>query len=137
MATATTMAPSTVREKLRVVAATAAADAEIVATRAPFVGTVAVAYSPDTVLTGANTESRTLSAINKGQAGAGVTEVASKAFTAGVSAPAFDETVITASVVALAVDVADGDIISFKSTAVGATGLAQPAGLVVITFTRA
>jgi len=131
------MAPGIVRVPLRVVATAANASSEVVAARASFVGTVGVTFTPDTVLTGANTESRTLSAQNKGQTGAGTTEVASRAFTSGVNAPAYDEATITASVVAAATDVADGDIITFKSQNIGATGLAQPAGLVIVTFTRA
>jgi hypothetical protein len=52
-----------------------------------FAGTVTLGlYSPDTVLTGANTDSRTIVLVNKGQAGAGTTIVATKAFTSGVNA---------------------------------------------------
>lgn len=135
--TATNQVALSQRQYHRTAATTAGASKEEAAGRFPFPGTVAVSFVPDTVLTGANTDSRTLSAQNKGAAGAGTTEVASKAFTSGVNAPAFDETTITESAVSGAIDGAEGDIVSFKSTSVGGTGLAQPAGLVILTFTRA
>lgn len=134
--TATGDFPRVERQFQRVPAVAAGSDGDVAVGRAPFIGTVAVYFTPDTVLTGANTESRTLSAKNKGQAGAGTTVVASKAFTLAVDAAAMDETVITASAVSGAIDVAEGDIISFVSTHVGATGLAQPIGLVTLVFTK-
>ncbi len=46
---------------------------------APYAGRVTkVAYLPATTLTGANTNSRTVSLFNKGQCGAGTTEVAER-----------------------------------------------------------
>jgi hypothetical protein len=104
---------------------------------APFDGTVtAVTYSPNSVLTGANTDSRTISIINKGQAGSGSTTVASKAFTSGVNAPASDETDITLSGTAANLVVAQGDMLAFVSTHVGSTGLADPGGLVSVSISR-
>ncbi len=104
---------------------------------APFAGTVtSVSYIPDTVLTGANTDSRTLVLVNKGQAGAGTTVVATKAFTSGVNAPADDETTITLSVVAGATTLVAGDVLAWQSTHVGGTGLADPGGLIRIQITR-
>jgi hypothetical protein len=106
--------------------------------RAPFAGTVsAVNYVPRTVLTGANTDSRTITVTNKGQDGSGSTVVASKAFVSGVNAPADDETAITLSVVANAPTVAEGDILECASTHVGSTGLADPGGTIIVEFTRA
>jgi hypothetical protein len=100
-------------------------------------GTVSsVLYIPDTVLTGANTESRTIVLVNKGQSGAGTTIVATKAFTSGVNAAADDETAITLSATAANLVVADGDILAWQSNHVGATGLADPGGRAVVEITR-
>jgi hypothetical protein len=120
------------------VAATAiAADAEHNVAVAPFNATItAVTYVPDTVLTGANTDSRTIVLVNKGQAGAGTTVVATKAFTAGVNAAADDETTITLSVVANATSVVAGDVLAWQSNHVGSTGLADPGGLAKVSFSR-
>lgn len=105
--------------------------------RAPFAGTVAsVTYTADTTLTGANTDSRTLSLKNRGQSGGGTTVVATKAFTAGVNATAGDETAITNSGTAANLVVAEGDILAWESLHVGATGLADPGGMVAVAFQR-
>lgn len=118
-------------------AVAAGADKESNIGTAPFAGTVsAVTYAPDTVLTGANTESRTIVLVNKGQAGAGTTVIATKAFVSTVNAPADDETAITLSVVAGATTVVEGDVLAWQSTHVGATGLADPGGLATVTVTR-
>jgi len=111
--------------------------------RAPFAGKVsAVTYIPRTVLTGANTDSRTITVTNKGQAGSGTTVVAQKAFTSGVNAPADDETAITLTDITVSgheldTTVAEGDVLEVASTHVGSTGLADPGGTVVVEFTRA
>jgi hypothetical protein len=130
-------APLIRRLSERVAAVAANADLESNLGAAPFAGTIsAVIYTPDTVLTGANTESRTISIINKGQAGAGTTAPASKAFVSGTNAPADDETAITLSSTAADLVVAEGDVIAWKSTHVGSTGLADPGGLASVEFTR-
>jgi hypothetical protein len=118
-------------------AVAAAADKTTNICRVPFAATVAsVTYAPDTVLTGANTESRTCSLVNKGQAGSGTTVVALKAFVSTVNAPADDETTITLSVTAADLVVTEGDILEWVSTHVGSTGLADPGGMVVVSFQR-
>lgn len=120
-----------------VAAAIAGADNERNVCVAPFAGTVsAVQYVPDTVLTGANTDSRTLVLVNKGQAGSGTTVVATKAFVSGVNAPADRVTAITLTATAADLAVAAGDVLAFQSTHVGSTGLADPGGLVHIEITR-
>src|SRR5688572_334647 len=58
---------------------------------------IVVTYVANALLTGANTNSRTLNLRNKGQDGSGSTVVVSKAFVSGVNAVAFDETVIILS----------------------------------------
>lgn len=115
----------------RVPAALAAdATADFVIGVAPQTGAVtSVTFTPDAALTGADTNSMTGEVINKGQAGAGTTQVAAKAFTNGVNAPAFDETTITLNATAANLDVVAGDVLAWRRTKVG-TGLAQPAGLV-------
>jgi hypothetical protein len=120
-----------------VAAAAAGVDNERNIGTAPFAGTVtSVTYAPDTVLTGANTESRTIVLVNKGLTGVGTTVIASKAFVSTVNAPADDETAITLSVVAGATTVAEGDVLAWQSTHVGATGLADPGGLATVVITR-
>lgn len=115
----------------------AAADAEVNLGVVPFAGTItAVKYVPDTVLTGANTETRTGLVKNKGQAGAGTTTAASKAFTAGVNAAADTPTSITLSAVSGATTVAANDVLAWQSTHSGSTGLADPGGILHVEITR-
>lgn len=119
-----------------VAAAAASADVSGAYIEAPFAGTVtAASIIPATTLTGANTESRTVQVHNRGQAGAGTALVASKAFTAGVNAPADDETSLTLGA-ALDLVVAEGDILEVTSLHIGATGLAGPAFQAQVTITR-
>jgi hypothetical protein len=114
----------------------AGADATEQVCVAPFDGTVtAVTYTPDTTITGANTNSRTISLVNKGQAGAGTTSVATLALTSGVNAPAADEKALTLSGTPANLVVASGDVLEFDSTHIG-TGIADPGGLVQVTFSR-
>lgn len=130
-------APLVRQYKATVPAVAAAADKESNVVDVEFAGTVtSVVYSPDTVLTGANTESRTIVLVNKGQSGAGTTIVATKLFVSGVNAAADDETAITLSATAANLVVADGDILAWQSTHVGATGLADPGGMALIEITR-
>jgi hypothetical protein len=118
-------------------AVAAGSDLTTIVGEAPYAGTVtAVTYAPNANLTGANTESRTLSVVNKGTDGNGTTSVASKAFTSGVNALDYDETDITLSGTAANLVVAAGDILAFVSTHVGSTGLADPGGRISITVTR-
>lgn len=118
-------------------AAAAGADAETDLNFVAVAGTVSTAtYVPATVLTGANTDSRTIVLVNKGQSGAGSTIVATKAFTSGVNAPADDGTAITLSGTAANLVVAAGDVLVWQSTHVGSTGLADPGGLAHVEITR-
>lgn len=103
----------------------------------PWAGVVsAVKFIAQTTLTGANTDSRTLNLCNKGAAGSGTTLVASKAFVDTVNATATVPTAITLSETAEDLVVAAGDVLQWSSIHVGATGLADPGGLVVVTLTR-
>lgn len=133
----TDTAPKKAKIERNVPAAAAGADAETDLNLIDFTGTVsAVSYIPATVLTGANTDSRTIVLVNKGQSGAGATIVATKAFTSGVNAPADDSTAITLSATAANLVVTAGDVLVWQSTHVGSTGLADPGGLAHVEVTR-
>lgn len=118
-------------------AVAAGSDATTIIGEAQFAGTVTRAvFIPVSTLTGANTDSRTLAVVNKGQSGSGTTSVASKAFTSGVNAPAADATAITLTGTAADLVVAAGDVLVLTSTHVGSTGLADPGGEIEIEITR-
>lgn len=111
-------------------------DADVAVFVAPFDCTVtAVTYVANATITGADTNSRTLNLRNKGLTGAGSTAVASKAFTSGVNATAFDETSLTLSGTAANLDLAAGDVLALQSDSVG-TGLADPGGLLRVSVAR-
>lgn len=130
-------APMTKTESTTIDSAIAAADSSGAFIKAPFAGVVtAASIVAATLLTGANTESRTFQLHNRGQAGAGTTVVASKAFVSGTNAPADDETALTLSVTAADLVVAEGDILEFTSLHVGSTGLAGPKAQGRVTFSR-
>lgn len=103
---------------------------------APFAGTVAaVAFTPEAAVAGVVTNNRTLRVVNKGQAGAGNTVVATLNLAAGVNAAAFDAKAIPLSGVAGATTVAEGDVLVWDEV-VNGTGLASPGGLVQATVVR-
>jgi hypothetical protein len=102
--------------------------------RCPSDATVsAVTYAPVTAITGANTNTRSVSLVNKGQSGAGSTVVATIQYNSGVNAAAADENTVTLSGTPANLNVTAGDILQWQSTAVG-TGIADPGGLVVVTL---
>jgi hypothetical protein len=89
--------------------------------KAPFAGTVtAVTLVPEAAITGDNTNTRTLTLVNKGQTGAGSTVVATLAFTTGVNGVAFDERAFTLSAVANATTVAEGGCDQRRGVVLGA-----------------
>jgi hypothetical protein len=129
-------APKIVTQEVAVPAAATAATADTPITEAAFAGTVTrVDYTPDAAITGANTNSRTVTLYNRGQTGVGTTVVAQLAFTSGVNGVQYDAKAITLSVVANATTVAAGDVLEWDSAAVG-TGLADPGGSVHVELTR-
>jgi hypothetical protein len=96
-------------------------------------GTVtSVTYAPVTAITGANTNTRSVSLVNKGATGAGATVMATIQYNSGVNAAASDENVVTLSGTPANLAVSAGDILQWQSTAVG-TGIADPGGLVCVT----
>ncbi len=100
----------------------------------PQAGTVSsVTYSTVTAITGANTNTRSVTLVNKGQAGAGTTAIATLQFNSGVNTTASDEKAITLSATAADLVVAAGDVLQWQSTHIG-TGIADPGGLVAITI---
>jgi hypothetical protein len=115
----------------------AGADDTTTVCEAPYDGTVqSVEYLPKAAITGANTDSRTVSLINKGQSGSGTTAPALRAFTNGVNAAAFDNKVVPLSGTAADLAVVAGDVLAWKSLHVGSTGLADPGGTVIVTLAR-
>ena len=111
-------------------------DATVPIGAAPFAGVVtSVTVTPPSKLTGANTNSRTLKLINKGQAGEGTTVVAEKAFISGVNANAADETALALSGTASKLEVAEGDVLALESLHVG-EGLADPGCEVTVKVSR-
>lgn len=127
-------APRAQTKQARAAAVAAGADATELIAEAPFAATVSsVSYTPDAAITGANTNSRTLTLVNRAQDGTGAVVVATLALTSGVNIAAGDEGQLTLSVVANATTVAAGDELAFVSTHIG-TGIADPGGLVQVEF---
>lgn len=115
---------------------TAGNDDDSIVGQAPFACTVtAVEYVPEAAITGAATNNRTVSLINKGQAGSGTTVVASLNFGNGVNAAAADEKAITLSVTAADLVLAAGDTLLWRSLHIG-TGITDPGGLIRVTLSR-
>lgn len=104
--------------------------------QAPFDCTVtSVEYVPEATITGAATNNRTLSLVNKGQAGSGTTAVASLTFASGTNATAYDERALTLSGTTANLNLAAGDTLQWRSVPAG-TGMVDPGGLVRVTVTR-
>ncbi|MFK8844683.1 hypothetical protein [Streptomyces sp. Ac-502] len=115
---------------------TAGNDDDTVLAQAPFACTVtAVEYVPEAAITGAATNNRTVSLVNKGQAGSGSTAVATLNFDNGVTAAANNERVIPLSGTAANLALAAGDTLQWRSVHIG-TGITDPGGLVRITVSR-
>ena len=130
------LAPLQVQLLEAVAAVTIAATEETALFSAPWNGTLqTVEYIADTAITGANSNTRRVSLVNKGQAGAGVTEMAALQFDAGVNAVAFDAKAITNSATPANLAFVAGDVLTWKSAAVG-SGLADPGGTVVLRIGR-
>jgi biotin carboxyl carrier protein len=121
-----------VTAETQVAAAAANADADGGFVEAPFDGTVtAVTVVLEDDITGANTDSRTLSVVNHGNSDAAV---ASLAFVSGTDGAKDEETALPLSTDAADLVVSKGDILEFASTHVGSSGLAGPAFRGQVTF---
>ncbi len=92
----------------------------------------AVTYAPVTAITGANTNTRSVSLVNKGTDGSGSTVVATIQYNSGVNAAASDENTVTLSGTPANLNLSAGQVLQWQSTAVG-TGIADPGGLVNVT----
>lgn len=115
---------------------TAGNDDDTILGQAPFDCTVtSVQYVPEAAITGAATNHRTVSLVNKGQAGSGTTTVASLTFDNGINATANDEKTITLSGTAANLVLAAGDTLLWRSIHV-LTGIADPGGVVRVTISR-
>lgn len=115
---------------------TAGNDDDTILGQAPFACTVtSVQYVPEAAITGAATNNRTVSLVNKGQAGSGTTTVASLTFDNGINATANDEKTITLSGTAANLVLAAGDTLLWRSIHV-LTGITDPGGVVRVTISR-
>lgn len=92
----------------------------------------AVTYAPVTAITGANTNTRSVSLVNKALDGTGTTVVATIQYNSGVNAAAADENTVTLSATPANLVLAAGSVMQWQSTHIG-TGIADPGGLVNIT----
>lgn len=102
----------------------------------PYAGTVtAVSIIPDTAMSGVNTNSATLSLINKGTTGGGTAVAATLALTSGVDLVAFDAKAITVSTVTANVTVAAGDVLALSHIKVSSNvAVTTPPSLVKVTI---
>ncbi|MEU0940304.1 hypothetical protein [Embleya sp. NPDC005971] len=115
---------------------TAGNDLDSVAGVVPFNATVtAVEYVPVSAVTGAATNNRTISLVNKGQAGSDSTSVASLTFANATNAAATTPRAVTLSGTAANLQLTAGDTLLWRSIH-NATGIADPGGLVRVTMTR-
>lgn len=104
---------------------------------APRDGTItAVTYTPLTTITGANTNTRSVSLVNKGTDASGTTVIATLQFNSGVNATGAVPKTITLSATAADLVVTAGQVLQWQSTHVG-TGIADPGGLVSVTTSAA
>jgi hypothetical protein len=91
---------------------------------------ISVHFVPFAAVTGANTNSATLTVTNKGNDGAGVTTLGSQALLSTVDLTAHAKNIITE---VITTDLTAGDVIAFGVTKVG-TGLDVPGGLWLIGY---
>ncbi len=116
--------------------AATAVDDTVILGESPYAGTVTeVTYTPDASTTGANTNTRRLALINRGQAGVGTTIVAELQLDSGVNTVGGDEKAITLSATPANLVLAAGDILAWFSDSVG-TGIADAGGLVQVSISR-
>ena len=90
-----------------------------------------VAIVPQAAITGADTNSMTLTVVDKALVGVCTTVLGSKAYTAGVNVIAFDDDTLVAETAAKTV--AAGAVVNLERAKVG-TGLAMPQLLVTVTY---
>ena len=129
-------APRTEEYMVNTPAVATGASATTSVVEAPYAGSITeVKYVPVAAVTGVNTNTRRVSLVNKGQAGAGNTEMAFLQFDAGVNGVAFDASLLTLSATPANRNFVEGDILAWVSAAVG-SGLADPGGEVIAVLSR-
>lgn len=93
-----------------------------------------VSWVPAAVVTGAATNNFALAAQNRGTAGSSTTAVtATKTYASGTNSVAHDIEALTLSSTDANLNLATGEVLALVRT-VNGTGLAQPGGLVVVTY---
>lgn len=112
--------------------ATAGNDLNTVFHIVPRAATVSgVLYCPNAAITGANTNTRSLSLVNLGQNGTGTTVIATLQFNSGINAALGVSRTITLSGTPANLAVAAGDVLQWQSTHIG-TGITDPGGLLSV-----
>ena len=107
-----------------------------VAFEAEFAGKILnVGHIPIAAITGASTNHRKISVINKGSGGLGAVEMAALAYDNGVTAAAYDKKNVPVSGTAADLEFAEGDVIVVYSSTPG-SGIADPGGAVLIKIER-
>lgn len=102
----------------------------------PYGATVTgVSYTPKANITGANTDTRTLQLVNRGQDGNSERLIAQVTFLSGVNATDYNEVELTLTDTLSYREVAAGDILELVSRHSG-SGLADPGGLLQVEITR-
>lgn len=113
------------------------ADSQSVAGEVKVDGVVSeVTYIPNATNAGADSNTRTMTLYNRGQAGAGTTVVATYAMSAGHDMTAYDELTFTLSVVDGALDVVAGDVLELASVH-ASSGLTEPGGKLTVVISSA
>lgn len=116
--------------------ATAGNDGATCAHIARVTGTIkSVSLVPSDTISGAATDHRTVSLINKGIAGSGTKVIATVTFDSGINAPANKQKAITLSSDPADLAVKPGDVLMWVSTHVG-DGITDPGGLVTLVVAR-
>lgn len=96
---------------------------------------IGVEYIPSAAVTGADTNSRTVTLFRRGSDGTGTTVVAQLALTNGINMADNVPKVITLSGTAANLNLAASEVMEWESLHVG-TGIADPGGLVRVTTRR-
>lgn len=111
-------------------------DLHVMVGRAPFNGNVsAVKVITSEAITGADSNSRSVVVVNRGQAGAGTTVIAQLDFVSGVNTTAYMPKTVTLATTASQLMVTSGDAIDCFLSHVG-TGITMVAGRVEVDVAR-
>lgn len=130
-------APVVKRLTIQVDAVAAGSDGQFVLGEAPFAGTVTRAvYITAAAITGANTNTRTVTVTNRGHVdGSGTTAVAALPLVSGTNTVKDEPATIPLSGTAANLVVAQGDVLTVDSVH-AASGLADPGGSVEVEISR-